>query len=595
MKKILFTAGLLFLCTLGFGQITSSTPIIKLLPQNVTTDLNGGTIEKGDTVKVAITWKNNSSSIRTLYLDFQHQISAINLLDIQFPTGGSQGSALPTGTQTSFTNNYYPFYFWLDNQNNNTEDGFYNAQYASYGYSQTSQKAINRITLNFSTPNGNTTNLGEGDLAYLRFKVEQVGAGFAYDSIYLNFAYGWGPTGGQQTVQMPRVNSTSWVNVSASSNALINGQLGVNSLLSGAYQPNIQVRDSVTNSLVTNFQTSTSGVFTAAQQVQTNTWYKWSAYIHTDSLPSVLNKAVTISDYTLALTEWNKQNLDGTFTFQTLSSGIAYLAADINQDGKFNGQDLGLIFAQAIGYDTVVVATQGTTSYYLPTFLGETYDTLSFNGWKNLSSVPTHYSFKTTNVAQNLSLKYVIPGDINRSHSSQRVTQGNTQTYGAFFGGDYKTNSLSSNQVYINTENPKLSSIDVGLTNVTVTSNNIEIPINIDNKGLSVTAVQFEFVYDPSKVKFEELKSNFPNTWAIFVNSREDGRIKFVAVDKDLKNPLTGLVPFSLKFSSIGSGVDISTKIQVTQNMDASDNKGNQLGINLNTSIIKLTGYNKFN
>ena len=139
MKKILFTAGLLFLGTICFGQITSATPIIKLIPQNVTTDLNGGTIEKGDTVRVAINWKNNSSNIRTLYLDFQHQISAINLLDIQFPTGGAQGSALPTGTQTSYTNNYYPFYFWLDNQYNNSEDGLYNAQYASYVYSQTSQ------------------------------------------------------------------------------------------------------------------------------------------------------------------------------------------------------------------------------------------------------------------------------------------------------------------------------------------------------------------------------------------------------------------------------------------------------------------------
>jgi len=29
--------------------------------------------------------------------------------------------------------------------------------------------------------------------------------------------------------------------------------------------------------------------------------------------------------------------------------------------------------------------------------------------------------------------------------------------------------------------------------------------------------------------------------------------------------------------------------------MDASDDKGNQLGVNLNTTIIKLNGYNNFN
>lgn len=587
MKKILITTTLLVSTLIGFGQITSSTPIIRMSPQNQTTDINGGTIEKGDTVRIALNWKNNSSSIRTLYLDFQHQISALSLLDIQFPTGGSQGSALPTGTQTSFTNNYYPGYFWNNTTNNNTDDGFLNAQNASYGFQQTSQRAINRITLNFSTPNGNATNFGDGDLAYLRFKVEQVGAGYSYDSIYLNFAYGWGTNGSAQTIQMPRVNASSWIDVAAISNALINGQLGISSLLSGVYQPKIRITTEQ-NSPVSNFTPTVSGTFTVAQQVLPNTWYKWGVYIPSDSLPSVLNKAVTISDYTLALTEWNKQNLDGTFTFQTLASGIAYLAADINSDGKFDGQDLGLMFAQVVGYDTVVVATQGATEYSLPTFLANTYDTLSFSSWKNMTTIPTSVLFKTTTTAESLSLKYLIPGDINRSHSSQRTSQGNNQTLTTYSVG------LNASPSFVNTGNEKLSSIDVNLNNVTVVSNNIEIPITVDNKGLSVTAVQFEFVYDPTKVKFEELKSNFPNSWAIFVNSKDDGRIKFVAVDKDLKNPMRGSAPFTLKFSAIGNGLDLSTKIQVTQNMDASDDKGNQLGINLNSQTIKLTGYNKF-
>lgn len=587
MKKILLTTTLVVSTLLGFGQITSSTPILRMSPQNQTTDINGGTIEKGDTVRIVLNWKNNSSNIRTLYLDFQHQMSALSLLDIQFPVGGSQGSALPTGTQTSFTNNYYPGYFWNNTTNNNTEDGFWNAQNASYSYGQTSQRAINRITLNFSTPNGNVTNFGDGDLAYLRFKVEQVGAGYAYDSIYLNFAYGWGTTTPIQTIQMPRANASSWIDVAAISNALINGQLGISPLLNGVYQPKIKVQTEQ-NSPVSNFTPTTSGAFTVAQQVLPNTFYKWGVYIPSDSLPSVLNKAVTISDYTLALTEWNKQNLDGTFTFQTLASGIAYLAADINSDGKFDGQDLGLMFAQVVGYDTVVVATQGATEYNLPTFLANTYDTLSFSSWKNMTTIPTSVLFKTTNTAESLSLKYLIPGDINRSHSSPRASQGNNQTLTTYSVGPNVSPS------FVNTDNQKLSSIDVNLNNVTVVSNNIEIPITVDNKGLSVTAVQFEFVYDPTKVKFEELKSNFPSSWAIFVNSKDDGRIKFVAVDKDLKNPMRGTAPFTLKFSSIGNGLDLGTKIQVTQNMDASDDKGNQLGINLNSQTIKLTGYNKF-
>jgi hypothetical protein len=49
-----------------------------------------------------------------------------------------------------------------------------------------------------------------------------------------------------------------------------------------------------------------------------------------------------------------------------------------------------------------------------------------------------------------------------------------------------------------------------------------------------------------------------------------------------------------LKFTSIGDGVDILTSIKVSPTMDANDSKGNQLGINLNTDKIKLTGYNNF-
>ena len=53
-------------------------------------------------------------------------------------------------------------------------------------------------------------------------------------------------------------------------------------------------------------------------------------------------------------------------------------------------------------------------------------------------------------------------------------------------------------------------------------------------------------------------------------------------------------IPFKLKFSTIGNGVDILTSVRVSQLMDAADQKGNQLDINLNSTQIKLTGYNNF-
>jgi hypothetical protein len=139
-----------------------------------------------------------------------------------------------------------------------------------------------------------------------------------------------------------------------------------------------------------------------------------------------------------------------------------------------------------------------------------------------------------------------------------------------------------------------VSSIDVNLNNLTVTSNTIEIPVNVDSKGASVSGLQFEFTFDPTKIKFEELLANVPNTWYVFASSK-DGRVKFGGLDKNNSEVIKGTsTPFKLKFSTIGNGVDIVTSVKVSPLMDAADQKGNQLGIYLNSTQIKLTGYNNF-
>jgi hypothetical protein len=134
----------------------------------------------------------------------------------------------------------------------------------------------------------------------------------------------------------------------------------------------------------------------------------------------------------------------------------------------------------------------------------------------------------------------------------------------------------------------------VTLANQTVTSNIIEIPVNIDTKGNSVGGLQLEFVYDPTKIKFEEMSTALPNSWFVFANAK-NGMVKFGALDQNNSNPIKGTsTPFKLRFSTIGEGVNLLTALKVSQTMDASDNKGNQLGVVLNMNNIKLTGYNNF-
>ena len=222
---------------------------------------------------------------------------------------------------------------------------------------------------------------------------------------------------------------------------------------------------------------------------------------------------------------------------------------------------------------------------------------ITITNWNSFDFPKTYIKTGTIGTNTVVDLKYLLWGDVNRSHSSQVVVSNNgVASVVSRASSSLKSNTsfrTMSTESFINTPNT-VPSIDVNLSNVTVTSNNIEIPVNVTTNGNLVTGLQFEFDYDPTKIKFEELSPNVPNTWYLFVNS-VDGKIKFGAIDQGEKTPLNGnVVPFKLKFSTIGSGVDILTSVKVSSTMDASAVKGSQLGINLNTTQIKLTGYNNF-
>lgn len=229
---------------------------------------------------------------------------------------------------------------------------------------------------------------------------------------------------------------------------------------------------------------------------------------------------------------------------------------------------------------------------------------MTTSNWNTITYPKTYFRTGALGTNAILDLKYLLWGDVNRSHSSQVVTtsggSSNIQTNAVpslitnvTFTSETSIKSMSSTGPYINT-NFAYTSIDVNLSNQTVTSNIIEIPVNIDTKGNSVGGLQLEFAYDPNKIKFEEMSSNVPNSWFVFVNAK-DGIVKFGALDQNNSNPIKGTnTPFKLKFSTIGNGVDVLTSLKVSPTMDASDNKGNQLGVVLNMTNIKLTGYNNF-
>lgn len=230
--------------------------------------------------------------------------------------------------------------------------------------------------------------------------------------------------------------------------------------------------------------------------------------------------------------------------------------------------------------------------------VNSSWSSISKTNWKTITDPGVYFKTGTLGTNAILDLKYLLQGDVNRSHSSQVITaSAGASTIQSNALPSLKMNvafnESASTGPYINTLYAA-KFIDVNLTNMTVVSNNIEIPVSIDTKGNKVSGLQLEFNYDATKIKFDEMATAVPNGWYIFANTRE-GVVKFGALDQNKQETITGVsTPFKLKFSTIGEGVNVITSIKVSPTMDASDANGSQLGINLNTTQIKLTGYNNF-
>jgi hypothetical protein len=652
---------------------------------NISTNVNGGTIVKNDTIVMEVKLNPNFSSIRSVFFDFQHQKDAIELLDVQ------RGAGIPEAASFSYTNNYYPNCKFNRTQNNTTNNGYDNYINANYtcNSSTVPYHAINRIMVNVSS----AANLEHATYIKLRFKITNTDAGFPYDSVYMNFAFGYDVNGTTMTNTENVGAKGVWIQFDAAANNLIAGILGHSANTTSAIKDamRLSVTDTATQPTeVTNRAVSGNGAFTFAQQLSTNNSYRVRLTLPAVDLAPLSLAATTISDYTMAVQEFITQNLDRTYKNNNINKGAKYWAADVNNNGEFDGGDLQVLFNAVTGLDTIMVPPQGCAqncNVTLPVMRADEYDNLPLTNWnsviagkiititpgevewivltpnayssgqsrilvdvrqipagvtaqsitsmnildvyngrvtfmgadaswatykvpsnfvkatngssayntniRNINNSNTDYGVsstvtisnkdlysvlaRTTTSEQSLDLRYILKGDVNLSHSS--------------LVADQQGASIVMGNLIV----PGAGSIDTKLNNIVVTGDTITIPFNIDTKGIALSGLQYEVKYDPTLVKFDRMFIDTPS-WVSFVHPMVGGTIRFGALDKDLKNPLTGtnLTPFRLRFVALRAGVDLNTSVVLTGVMDAADNKGNQVGINLSSTVIRLVGISNF-
>jgi hypothetical protein len=543
-------------------------------------------INKGDTLNVEVHADGNGNlTTRALYFDFEYPNNALQLINVT-----NSNTILPANSQSTMSYYTYPGYSWQSTSANNVADGNIRYYNSNYNYTQGGTKTILRVYLNWSV---NTGGLGIGKLLTLKYKLKTDAPGYSWDPIKMNFAAAFNQNGSNGSTSMT-TPLTSVIMLDPTASKYLTASIDANANVDNFSLHRVAFTDSVTNQTYLVDALSDGSIPVDQTRFAPNTVYHVRVLFNMDTIKDLSTAAVTVSDYTTAQAEFITQNLDGTFKNQSIITGMGYYAADINYNKVFDGGDLVRLFSQVSGVDNLVTLptnyAAGTDMYMsAPTFTVDEFNAASASSWKNFTK--NYVRFKTSTIGQNLPLKlrFVIPGDVNRSHSSQVVIN-NAIATNAIPSLKKNLDASQTARLLINTPN----GIDVSLKNATITSNTIDIPVKINTNTKQVSALQFEFTYDPTKVKFEQLINELPNTWYTFVDNKE-GKVRFGSLDKELKTPVSGeLTPFKLRFSSIGNPLDINTYIKVTPNMDASSKTGYQLGINLSTDSIKLTGYNNF-
>lgn len=591
MKKLLLIVQFILLLT---GHSYAQTVKLSLQNANTNTNINGAVINKGDEFIVTVMADGNgNTSTRALYFDFEYQNTAFQLISVNHTGTGGNGGIIPYGSQISMSYQNYPGYTYYKTTQNSTDNGNINYINSDYRYTQGGPKSILRVYLNWSIASGG---LGTDRLLVLKFKLKTDAPGYAWNPIVMNFAAAFNQNGTSGSTLMT-TPLTSVIMLDPVATRYINPTIDYNANVDVQSLHRIAFTDSAANTTYLVDALSDGTIPVDQTRFQPNTVYHVRTLFNMDSVKDLSAAAVTVSDYTTAQAEFVTQNLDGTFRNQNIITGAGYYASDVNYNKKLDGGDLVRLFAQVTGVESLVTLPSnyaaGTDMYMsVPTFTDSTFNKMTAANWKDVDK--NYVRFKTAEIGKNLplKLKFLIPGDINRSHSSQVVIN-NAIATNAVPSLNKNLSQTQTAHLLINTPQ-YIPSIDVTILGKTVTSNSFEIPVKVNTKESNIAALQFEFVYDPTKVKFVALLNDLPNTWYTFVQNK-DGKVVIGSLDKELKNPVTGeLTPFKLKFETIGNGADINTVIRVSPNMDAASKSGYQLGINLNLEVIKLTGINNF-
>lgn len=558
----------------------AQTPILKLSTDSIKTNIANSLLSKGDEFYVDVLLNGNGNTTsRGIYFDFEYQNTAFDIIGINHTGTVSTNGALPANSYINIDWYNYNGYSWYQTQNNTTTNGNTNYNYANYTYTNGGPKSIIRCYLTWSSTAGLPLNTFT-PLLRLHFRLKSSAIGTSWNPIRMNFAASFNQNGtsGSSIMDLP-ITSTAIINPNAYKLVNINipfkGDVNASDFKFVLQNDRLQI-----NSFDINSNGTVSIIDTLLSE---NTNYTGYLVMKSDKISSLYNSAITISDYMMTSHEFSNQDLITSATSGIyIPSTAGRLFSDVNRNMKLDGGDVTRLFAQATGIDlpytyTPLINIKGIDYIIIPTFDSNFYNSISSINPFDVGDMKWRFKTGQYGTISNYFLKYGFIGDVDLSYSS------NQGDISARISKNFRIGSPTSTDAVVT------------LKNYTVKSDTIEIPVEVNTQNNKVNGLQFEFRYDSNKIKFEELKTQLPDNWVVFVNNKA-GIVKFGAINRgvDTNNMIGINKPFTIKFSAISDPLNINTNIRLGSSIDVISNDIKKINVVLNSDVIKLTGYNNF-
>ena len=250
-----------------------------------------------------------------------------------------------------------------------------------------------------------------------------------------------------------------------------------NKITSSSYQSNLRLQDGWYA-----IQAGTNITYTATTSYKTQS----IAMTTTNTLATLYNSIVTVSDVYIAFKELANGGIFGNQTGNEFTYGIQYKNADINNDGYFNEDDCFRLLQHLTGVKNIVDTFRlNNTLKLIPQSI---YNTIGKSNWNTFSSYigdSISFDINTGKATDTFNISATWKGDVNLSHSATPPSNGIT--------------TMSVRGMSISNEiNASIMTEVIG--------DSIYAYITLDPLQQQVVGTQFQLNYDNSVLKFEKVE-----------------------------------------------------------------------------------------